>query len=263
MDFFALIENSFRSYRKNLSLIVPHLVEYVLDFFFSIFFGMIILLSLGISVSSFFNPANFRPKFTFSLVAVLLFCIFLMIFLFLIVNAGKRASIIYMAKETYETEKTGLSSGFKGVKSYWLQILLYLLIVGIVFFIAIALPMIFVYLKKSFLAVFSLVFLSFFSSLFYFVTLFAPQKIVVENCNAIEGIGKSFRFVRGNLSNVILYGLFVSLFYLGLAMLSIPFIRAPEYMAAFFNLIFIIFTIIAPPYFEVLKTYMVVSSVSR
>lgn len=77
----------------------------------------------------------------------------------------------------------------------------------------------------------------------------------------LQGLKKSFRFVMKNLLNVILYGLLVSLFYFGLAIIYIPLIYAPDYIVAFLNLIFLIISILAPPYFEVLKTYMVMADV--
>lgn len=260
MDFFTIVENSFRDYRKNLYLIVPHLIEYVLDFFFLIFFGTVIIISLGISSFS-LNLLSFRPNFSFNTIAILLFSIFSLIFIFLIVNAGKRASIIYMAKETYEIKKSNLSSGFKGAKEYWAPIFLYILIVCIFFLITLLLPVFFMYIKKKFLAIFSFIFMLGLFSVFSFFTFFAPQKIVVEGCSMLQGLKKSFRFVMKNLLNVILYGLLVSLFYFGLAIIYIPLIYAPDYIVAFLNLIFLIISILAPPYFEVLKTYMVMADV--
>ena len=257
MDFFTLVESSFRGYRKNLSLIVPHLVENVLNFLFLILFVITIFLSLGVSLSSLYSLAPPNFNLSFSMVAILLFCILCMIFLFLIVDSCRRASTIYMAKEVFETGKTNLSAGFKGFKSFWFQIFLYLLILVVFFFAAIALPMIFAYSRNNFLAIFFLVFLLLSFSFFHFFTLFTPQEIVIRGCNTLDGIVESFRFVKSNFLNVVLYCLFVFLFYFAFAILSIFFINASEFLMALFNLIFIILNIAAPPYFEVLKTYMV------
>jgi hypothetical protein len=275
-----IIRDSFKLYKKNLICILPHLIEYILDFSLFVAFVIIALATLGLSISAFVEDLDMLMTdlvtSAFFIVAMFIFGFLVMILLLIFFNACARAAIIGMAKEGIEKEKTSLSTGWVSVKKSGLDIFIYLIFLCLIF-----ISLLFVGFLPLILGaiggaegsmIFALVFLSIFLTValfivVYVILLFVPQQIVLKEAGVIASFKESYRYVRKNIFDVIIYGvvvigvsIFIGAITLGIS-LPFHFIHSDMgniFVQLFQNLLSFVIGLIVAPYFEIVKTYMVV-----
>ncbi len=291
MDIGAILSRSLSLYKRNLNLVLPHLVEYLLDLLvllvFGIFAAIVLVSTLGsVNIASVASLLYGPPPFF--LITYVIFAIVAFFLIATLFNAFARAAIIGMAIEARKDGKTSLDTGLKSAKKHGLGIFGYTLIVGIVPALVIGV-IVFVGLFIAFVSVgmeagpdfgFALLaFIIFFVLallvgyiVIYVLALFSPQKIVIENCGLVDGIKASFGFVRNHPTEVVIYigfavavGVITSLISMVFAVPGIVFeLLDSRFTAMFFrifeNLASIIVGLLVAPYLETVKTLMVLEA---
>lgn len=287
MDVGAILSKSFDLYKRNPNIILPHLLEYVLDaalvFILAVIGVIVILLALGsLSIASAMSlmqgPAPFL-LITFVIFAFVVFFLFV-----LVLSAFARAAIIGMVVEAERAGKTSLGTGIESAKKHGLGILGYILAITFIPAIVIG-AIVFAGTFAAFVlmgmgeggtgALASIAFIIFLVFLFiiayiiiYVLAMFSPQKIVIENLGVIDGIKASSGFVRGNVTEVVIYiGVAVaavtitSLASMIFAIPSIIFEYLDQFISVFFtileNIVSIALGLLLAPYLETVKTLMV------
>ncbi len=284
MDFGAVLSRSLSLYRRNLNLILPHLIEYVLDllilFIFGIFAAIGLILSLGsfdfVSIMSLLSG----PK-PYILLTIAMIAISALYLIFLLLNSLSRAAVIGMVVEAKKDGKTCLNTGIKSAKNHGLQIFGYTLIVSFVPLLLLGIPAAIVMLallsagigavSSGFGSIALIIFMGLFVLIAYLIiyvlTLFSPQKIVILGLGPIEGIKSSFGFVKKNSTPVVIYiGLWVavmiltSIFSMTLSVPGIIFSNLDQFVAMFFrileNIASMIIGLLIAPFLEAVKTVM-------
>lgn len=280
MSLKPLLLRAVNDYKNNLVFVLPRLMEYIIDL--GIFFTAIMTVALitGLVLDGFSYERLLRPfpEIPFSVVAALLAGVVVVAFLVMSVSAASRGAIIAMAMDTYGGSKTSPRRGIDGVKKYAPRILLYFILLLGGFISVVLLFSIFISLlsgSKSFVGPFIAFFLLAFALVgllaFYVFTLFAPQVMAAKDAGVIDGLKGSALFVRHNLSKVAMYGGVVFLLTVivgGFVSLTFFIINEVTRYNPFLNLAAKIFRnilafalgIIISPYFEIVKTYMVIEA---
>ncbi|MFQ5975258.1 MAG: hypothetical protein ACE5J5_02950 [Candidatus Hydrothermarchaeales archaeon] len=278
-------KDSFHLFKDNLKFILPHFFEYVLDFALFIAFVIFAVLLIGVSLlrasfSSFQNPealASHLGASGFFIVSLLILATLVLILATVIFSASSRTAIIGMAKEGLKLKKTSLSTGWINVKEHGLMVFGFIILLGIIliplvflgFFPAIIVSF---FNGSGFLRMASLFFsvlLSFlFVAIVYILIMFTPQCIVLESLGIIDGVKRSYAFVKNNVLLVLEYlviAVVISIFVIvatSIGFLPLKFITRGSTLGGlvvkiFENLISLLAGLILTPYFEIVKTHMV------
>lgn len=288
MDVGAVLSRSLSLYRKNLNLVLPHLIEYALDLLVLLVFGVIAVivlvsilgsLTIGSVTSILYGPT---PFLLIGFVIFAISAIFLMSMLF---NAYARAAIIGMAIEAGKDGTTSLNTGIKSAKKHGLGVFGYTLAISVVpvFVIgAIITAVVVVFaiisagtggLDTGFASIAIMIFFASISLAAYIViyvlALFSPQKIVIEERGMFDGIKASFGFVKAHLTDVVIYIGVAFAVMVVMNLLSLVFtipkvlfeLMDSRFIAMFLQIFEFFFSIaiglIVVPYLEVVKTLMV------
>lgn len=286
MDVGAILSRSLNLYKRNLNLILPHLIEYILDllllFVFAVL-GAIILLTLLGSVTVGSVMSLMQGPTPFLLITFAIFAIVAFFFIALLLNAFARAAVIGMVVEAEKDGKTSLSTGIESAKKHGLGVFGYTLAISFIPVIVIG-AIVFVGIMAAFflgemggggMGLVSIAFIIFLILLLlityiiiYVLALFSPQKIVIEGCGIIDGIRGSFGFVKKYPTEVVIYiGVAVAVVVvtsLASTLFAIPgivFEYLSRFIAMFFTILENIFSItlglLVAPYLEAVKTLMV------
>ncbi|MFQ6135595.1 MAG: hypothetical protein ACE5PM_00240 [Candidatus Hydrothermarchaeales archaeon] len=287
MDVVRSFKDSFHIYKDNLIFLLPHLVKYVIDIGLLLVFGFLALLVIGLGISRIAFASLYDPKALIShLGASGFFVIFILLLGFLLLvlvttflNASARVAIIGMAEEGIDMRKTDLMRGWSSVKKHALKVFGFMILLFFLLIIAILpgfLPLILVAIAGAsrFLMIASVI-LGLLSAMILFllifvVTLFTPQCIVLEDTGIYGGIKGSYAFVRKNILEVLVYGVVVMIILIVVGIVTVGifvplnFIVGGSVMGKFIvessrNLFSLLVGLILAPYFEIVKTHMVVS----
>lgn len=283
MDLAEIFRKSLNLYKRNPSVILPHFIEYCLDAMLLVFFAIIVIILLGLSM---FSGWDFSQDFdvfmrniampSLSTIAFLIFGFFIVILAILLFSSLARAAVVEMARDGIEKNKTSLGTGWAGVKKFGLRIFYYQIlisVISIIFFIIALIPLGLGLAKggdsPAFLAVaiFFIIIIFIFFLIIYAALLFTPQQIVLRDSKLIEGLKESYWYVRGNILNVIIYGVVaVGVSILGILLSTVLFLPietlsgsslARVSASIFQNLASVVIGLLIAPYFEIVKTYMV------
>ncbi|MBU2559273.1 hypothetical protein KKA03_00080 [archaeon] len=288
MDVGAILSKSFDLYKRNPNIILPHFIEYVLDaalVFILVIIGVIVfMLALGsLSIASAMSLIQ-GPE-PFLLIAFVIFTIAVFVLFVLVLNAFAQAAVIGMVVEANRVGKTSLSTGIESAKKHGLAIFGYILAITFIPAIVFGAIIVAVVVAMAVISagtgmglaqialiifIFSLLTLAFI--IIYVMALFTPQKIVIENLGAIDGIKASFGFVKGNVIGVIIFivvwiALLIgtSLASMIFAIPSIIFEYMDQFISVFFtileNIVSITLGLLLAPYIEAVKTLMALEEV--
>lgn len=288
MDFGAVLSRSLSLYRRNLNLVLPHLIEYVLDllilFIFGIFAAIGLILSLGsFDIASLMSLLS-GPK-PYILLTIAMIAISALFLIFLLLSSLSRAAVIGMVVEARKDGKTSLNTGIKSAKNHGLQIFGYTLIVSIVPLLLLGILTAFILLafflagieagSSGFELIALIIFMGLFVSISYIIiyvlAMFSPQKIVILGIGPIEGITSSFGFVKKNPMPVVIYiGFWVavmiltSIFSMILSVPGIIFSNLDQFIAVFFrileNITSMLIGLLVAPFLEAVKTIIALDS---
>jgi hypothetical protein len=257
-------------------LLLPHLIEYLLDL------GLILLGVLSVFV---FLGASFGPEVARGLLSgraplpplgsLALLTLFLLSLLLLgaYLNAAARGAVIAMGQELYGGEKTGWRTGLRGAKRFGLSILFFQVLLALLLGSLLLLAFLPLFLLLSsggggflslFLTVLTLLVAGVSGGALYVATLFTPQGIAAEGRGVLAGARLSLRFVSSNLGKVIGYGVLVFLLFLSLSLftslsqrlLPLGGVGRQVYPAV----LSVLAGLILSPYLETVKTYLVLGS---
>jgi hypothetical protein len=286
MDVGAILSRSLNLYRRNLIIILPHVVEYALDFLLIIVFFIIGVIVLFMVLGS-LTPTSIMSLMTgpepFILIVLAIFAIFVLFTFAMVLNAFAKAAVIGMVIEAEREGKTSLSTGIESAKRHGLSIFGYTLAISFIPAIAIGAVVTIVIVLAilagemvgggmEFVAIAFSVFFGILGLLAYIViyvmALFAPQKIVVEKLGVIDGIRASFAFVKKYPTEAVIYvGVAVavvaatSIVSMIFAIPGIIFEYINELIAVFFtileNIVSIALGLIVAPYLKTVKTLMI------
>jgi hypothetical protein len=283
MNIRPLLLRALKDYTNNLQFVVPRLLEYLLDFgiFFTVFIILALVMGMALRSLSYESLLRPFPEIPFSIIAVVLAGAAVGIFLFMLVTAASRGALIAMALGTYGKGSTTLQEGWEGVRKYMPRIFLYLVfllgaLVTVVVFFALMISLLrggggFV---APFIAFFLVAAALIGLLVGYVLTLFTPQVIAVRDAGVVDGLRGSAMFVRSNFGTVAAYGgiVFVLTFAVGIFM-SVTFFIINEVtrynpflnLAAkiFQNILAFAVGIFISPYFEIVKTYMVIEGIGN
>jgi hypothetical protein len=287
MDVGAILSKSFNLYKRNPNLILPHLIEYILDMlllFILIVIGVVVLLlALGsLSIASVMSLMQGPTPFL-----LIIFAIFAMVTFFLavlVLSAFARAAIIGMVVEAEKNGKTSLGTGIESAKKHGLGILGYILaisfipaiVIGAIVFVG-AVGAIFLGemggsgtgLASIAFTIFLFLLLLIAFIIIYVLALFSPQKIVIENLGVIDGIKASFGFVKKYPTEVVIYIGVAFAVMVVTSLVSLVFIIPrivfesmdsrfiAMFLQIFENLFSIALGLLVAPYLEAVKTLMV------
>ncbi|MFQ5887547.1 MAG: hypothetical protein ACE5HY_02490 [Candidatus Hydrothermarchaeales archaeon] len=278
-------KDSFRLFKDNLVFILPHFLEYVIDFAMFVAFAIFAVLIIGMGIlRAAFSSVQSPEALLSHLGASGFFIVFLVILATLVlisatvfISASARTAIIGMAKEGLESEKTSLSTGWENIKKHGLKVFGFMILMGLLlipliflgFFPAIIISLLngsgFLRAASLFLSIL-LTFLLI--AIAYISIMFAPQCIVLESTGIIEGVKKSYSFVKNNVFLVFEYliiAVVVSIFVFGatsLVFFPLNFVARGNAVLRlavnfFENLLSLLIGLVLAPYFEIVKTHMV------
>jgi len=291
MDVGAILSRSFSLYRRNLKLILPHLVEYALDLLvlliFGIFAGIVLVLVLGSITIGSITSLLYGPT-PFLLITFAIFTIVALALIFMLFNACARAAIIGMVIEARKDGKTSLNTGIESAKKHGPGIFGYTLGISVLPVFVIGGAIVFVVVMAALLSggiqagpdlgFVYMAFIMFFILLclaayliIYVLALFSPQKIVIEERGLVSGIKASFGFVRTHPTGVVIYigvavaaGFITGMISMLFAVPVIIFEYVDRFVAMFFqifkNIVSIAIGLLIAPYFEAVKTLMVLEA---
>lgn len=276
MEFKQILAKSFRDYKNNPLFILPRFIELLADsLILLIFFVIIVAAGLILGPVSYEAFILLNLKMPFYLIALGIIILSLAVFLLMLVSASVRAALINMAMGADMREKTTLQEGWIGVKNYAPRIFLYFVFLVSVLLGMLGLTVILLTIfgdGRGFGPIIAFFFLSFSIIgflLVYLFTLFTPQEIAVRDTGVIDGLKASAAFVRGNFWTVGAYGGVIFALSLGVGFfISLIFFIINEVtrynsflnLAAkiFHNILALTVGLIISPYFEIVKTYMVI-----
>ncbi len=280
-NFERALSESYRLYRDNPAFILPHLLESILTIVVLLSAVFTIALAVGvhsgqagIAEQSFIEAVERGGA---GLVAIILLTALLSLFIILLIKAAATVGVISMAEKGYKGEKTSFRSLAGPVKHHLLDMVLFWIAASLIFivifgglllapaaFIAAAGP------QTSIIAA-SLFFLLTFpliAVIFYLAIMFTPQYIVVSGGGVKDSMKKSLSYLRSNTAAVLTYiaiywvvNIFMIFIMLGLSLIpDVAFYFgnfAGVVAELFFNLISIGIGLVVAPFFEMVKTGMI------
>lgn len=263
MDLLPALGKAFEDYRRNLQFVIPHLVKYVISFVAAALLALALIASIGPTL---LTPEGLEGLFLgqeipFGAIFALIFGLLLFVILYSLLDAAARGAVIAMATESHPTGITSLATGIMGARRFWLHIFAYnLFLTVVVFGIAIAalLPL----LLGGYGAALIALFLAFLLvAVLYAFTFFTPQFLVITEGGLLEGMKGAVDFFRRRYYSILGYGAVAALFYtllLTVLQASITLQGLEEWSAQIFQYVYwALMDLILAPYFEMVKTYMV------
>ena len=213
-DIEDILVNGYRTWRKNLILGVPHLLDLIASIIVLIISLILMIFIVVLPLLSQITRGRFDLSLiTFPVLLLLIVLILVTVFLLLLITSFFSAGAIGMTRRAIETGKTTMSEMIdygkkKFISLFFVNIIILLLtILGFLFFI----PAVIAFLSKLINVGLSLLILSFAVWMLYLTTLeiiliFVPYAVVVSDLGAIEGIKKGYRiFMENKLSIIFLW----------------------------------------------------------
>jgi hypothetical protein len=282
VDVERALGESLTLYKKHPAFVFPHFAELIIDFFIFISMAITIIMAIGVHVADVMleDPYILAEQITeagLGLVAVIILTLLFTIFLTSLIKAGAVAGVVGMAHNGFKGERVTLSSGFENAKRHVVTIFLFWIVIWILLGLLFAgafVPAIFsaIFGFSEIVAVtatlFALLAVFFVVLVLYVGIMFVPQYIVVADVGVVESMKKSIGFVRKNLVAVIIYIAVVivfSFFLFGffgiLGLLTELFSQTNQFLGIFLNifmnLLSIAVSLVVAPYFEMVKTRMI------
>jgi hypothetical protein len=282
------LRESLDIYKKNPVFILPHFVESILSLGVIISIVLTILLSIGVHVV---DVALDDPEVLTSqimdggqgLIAIIILTLLFGALLIFIIKAAALAGVVQMANRGFKGEKVAFSDAVEGAKRYTLDLFLFWILLGFIlaflFVLAFIPAVILATLDISNILAIGAIILALLILIIGAMTLivavmFAPQYIVVEGSGVIGSIKKSFSFVGTNIAGVLIYIAVVMVFsfflfgFFGIiSLLPDLFYSRNQFIGASMEIFFFILRIgvglIVAPYFEMVKTRMIIVSDSN
>ncbi len=279
-------KDSFHLFKDNPLFILPHLIEYILDIAILAVFGIFAMILIGVGIFRVILSSNQDPETLLShlgasgflIVFILIFSFFILILVTTLLRASSRAAIIGIAEEGLASKKTSLNTGWLNVKKHSLKvvgfiILLWIIIIPLIFLAFIPVILISLFIGNKFLmlaSVFLSMLLTFlFLAVVYTLIMFTPQFIVLDSEGILDGVKRSYGFVKNNVLSVLGYiiiAIVISVFvYIATSILFFPLHLIARNVVLlrisakiFENLFSILIGLILVPYLEIVKTHMVV-----
>jgi hypothetical protein len=259
-----VLARSLADYKGNPVFILPRLLELLVDLVILFFAGIVIA---GLFLGSISYEVFTEPKLPFRTLALSFAALSVAGLLAMLANASVRAALIAMAVEAGEKGKTTLQKGWLGVKGYALRIFLYFIFLISSLGLLVMLPFSAGLIAGPLVALlFPFSIIAFL--LLYFFTLFTPQQIVLRDSGVIDALKASAAFVRSSYLAVLGYGGVVLALSLGVGLFTSliffiineitrynPFLNLVAKI--FHNILALAIGIVISPYFEIVKTYMV------
>ena len=135
MDVGAILSRSLNLYRRNPNIILPHVLEYVLDTLLILIFvviGVIVLFMVLGSLTITSVMSLMAGPMPFLLITLAIFAIVVFFTFVMVLSAFARAAVIGMVIEAEREGKTSLSTGIESAKRHWLSIFGYTLAISII-----------------------------------------------------------------------------------------------------------------------------------
>jgi hypothetical protein len=276
-----LFSKALGDYKNNPKFIIPYLIESI--FYLVIWTSVLILIAVIIDTFrrnfSYWNLVNYGPNIPLSSIFLVLMIVIIGVLLTVVVKASAIAAIISMARDTYQDGGTTLHQGWLGTKKYLQGIFLVKIIISSSVLIMIILFSIYSInsgFKGQFsiyLAVLFLILVIIMLSISFF-TMFVSQMIVLKNPGVLNSLKSSILFVVTNFRGVIAYGglvilinlaVFIPLTFIYFLIMYItrynPFLNLVTEI--FYTILVVMVPIIISPYYEIVKTYMVMETVKQ
>ncbi len=286
MDVGAILSRAFTLYKRNPVIILPHIIEYLLDIFLILIFavlGAIILLSIIGSLTLGSVMALLYGPTPFLIIGFVIFAIVVFFFVALFLNAFAGAAVIGMVIEAQKGGKTSLTTGVESAKRHGLAIFGYTLaisfipvvLIGAVVFTGIMAALFLGEVGGNGMGLLSIAFIIFLILalllayvIVYVLAMFSPQKIVIDGLGVIDGIKASSAFVRKYPTEAVIYigvafaiMIATSIASLIFAIPGIVFENIDQFISMFFtivdNIVSIAVGLIVAPYLKAVKTLLV------
>ncbi len=276
-----LFSNALRDYKNNPKFIIPYLIESL--FYLVIWTSVLILIALIIDTFmrdfSYWNLVIYGPNIPLLSLFLVLMVVIIGVLSTVFVKASVLAAIISMAQNTNQDGGTTLHQGWLGTKKHLQRIFLVKIIVSSSALIMLTLFSIYSInsgFKDQFsiyLAVLFLILIIITLSISFF-TMFVSQMIVLHNSDVLNSLKYSFLFVVTNFRGVIAYGglvvlinlavfiplTFIYFFIMYITRYNLLFSLATE---IFYTILVVIIPIIISPYYEIVKTYLVLEIINK
>lgn len=278
------LKDSLDIYKRSPVILMPHFVEMILSL--AVFLSIILTVVLAVGVKftdlPIDDPALMMSElFSSAGLLVIIILTFLIGFFFLyLVKAGALAAVVAMAKQGFEGGDVTLRLGWEETKKHFLNIFLYWIFLGLLFLVIYALALLpavlaaLVGVSESIAVLITVLFflLAFMVSIIsYGALMFAPQLIVVNEIGPYRSLSESVDFVKNNIGavavyiavavvfNILLIGFFTLLSFVPDIITSFN-----EFMGTALNififLIQLIVGLLIAPYFEMVKTHMILQT---
>jgi hypothetical protein len=278
------LRDSFNLYKENPKFVLPHLVEGILDVAIIISMVITVLLAIGVHVTEVIldDPEALASQISaggMGLIVILIITFLFAILLITVIKAAAFAGVVGMSKKGFNDGSVGFGQAVSDAKAYGLDVFIFWIIafsVWSLLVLAAFIPSILLGLAGSsetvLVAITLLAFLLTFilSIVFYIAIMFTPMFIVGTDNGVIKSMRLSLEYVRANLGSVLIYVAVVIVFnfflfsFFGIVSLlpSIfgggSFLRV--FLDIFFNLLTFVVGILFAPYFEMVKTRMIMDA---
>lgn len=269
MEVTAILSRAATDYRKNIKFVVPRVVEFALDVALIAMAALVLMLAALAFLPSILMgdlEALLTGNVPFLLITIVVFVGLFLLFFLAILSAAARAAIISMSQETHANGATKLGTGLMGARKFTFGVFLFSVILGIVFLLLLAIALVPFALGSVPLGIFALVLAGILYVLFYLFVLFTPQLIVTRESGVMGGIKGSIEFVEKNFFQVIIYAAVVIAVSTGVALLTnvlgiVSEVIENQLLSLTISVFHVLFSIalslLISPYFDIVKTYMV------
>jgi hypothetical protein len=281
------VEKAFREsvelYKRNPVFVLPHLVESILSLIILFSMAITIVLAIGVHVADIMfeeDPQLLLDQITgvgVGLIVIIILTFLFGLFLAILIKAAALAGVVGMAHSGFNGENVTFSAAFENAKRHTVDIFLFWILLTIITLILFAFSIIpaviLSLLSASDLLTVATTILAFLivlvlATTVYVAVMFAPQFIVVTGEGIIESIKMSIDFIKGNigatliyLAVVLVFNFFLFGFFGIISFLPDLFYESSQLLGASLEIFFFFLRLgvglIIAPYFEIVKTRMI------
>lgn len=281
MELGGIFSRSISDLKRNPILILPSIVEIILDavLLFTVLIAIFLLMmdSVGYLLNQ--DYIGFTQNVSFYKIGFVILLIAVFVFAAYFFSCLARAAVIGMAWEVIKKGNTSIKTGVKNAVRYGMSIYLFLIILGlfsvalfiISFIPVIILGVVLLEASDTFVTVsyISMLFLMIFIFLIAYIFVFlTPQHIVLKDVGVLEGLNQSISFVKRKFLYVILYGITAIGISIIISLVPMMIFLPLDFLTRqvtflnlginiLYNIISIIIGILTATYLEIVKTRMV------
>lgn len=267
MDLLPPLAKALKDYLRNLKFIIPHLIKYLISFGAITLLALVLIASIGPTL---LTPEGLENLFLgreipFGAIFAIVFGLLIFVLLYTLLDAAARGAVIAMAKESHLTGVTGLTTGLRGARRFWLAVFAYNLFLTVVVLGIVIVAFVPLLLGAALGGGYGAALIALFLALLlvavlYAFTFFTPQFLVITEGGLVEGIKGAVGFFQRRYYQVLAYGAVAAILYtfLLLALLvSITLLGLDKWSAQVFQYVYwALVDLLSAPYFEMVKTYM-------